>query len=82
MRAWAKARAIEVAMDLLMTAKSEAVRARMAEFRASDARAPSVAIHVDTRQTPPASGYVYQRPAHLDGAKAEVVVGKADGLDD
>jgi hypothetical protein len=44
MRVWAKARAIEVAMELMTTAKSEAVRARMCEFLASDARAPSVAI--------------------------------------
>lgn len=62
MLAWAKARAIEVAMELMMTANSEAVRARMCEFLASDARAPSVAIHVDARQAAPATGYTYERP--------------------
>ena len=39
-RAWAGARAIEVALELMMTAKSKAVRATMAEFLASDARPP------------------------------------------
>ena len=67
MRAWAKTRVIEVALDLMLTAKNEAVRARMAEFLASDGRAPSMAIHVDARQAAPAHGYQYRRPPNLDG---------------
>ena len=82
MRAWAKARAIEVALDLMMTAKSEAVRARMAEFLASDARAPSVAVHVDARQAAPAHGYQYTRPSHLGGPVSEPIEGQVDGSDD
>jgi len=79
MRAYAKARAILVALDLMQSAKSETVRARMAEFLASDARAPSVAIHVDARQDQPATGYVYHRPPHLGGtAKAGIV--EAEGV--
>ena len=79
MRAWAKARAIDVALDLMTTAKSEAVRARMAEFLASDARAPSVAIHVDARQSAPAHGYQYKRPPHLGGPSGEAIEGQVDG---
>ena len=82
MRAWAKVRAIEVALDLMMTAKSEAVRARMAEFLASDARAPSVAVHVDARQAAPAHGYQYTRPSHLGGPVSEPIEGQVDGSDD
>ncbi len=54
-----KARALEVALDLMLNAKSEAVRARMAEFLASDAKAPQVAVHIDARQGP---GYEYVPP--------------------
>lgn len=80
MRAWAKARAIEVALDLMMTAKSEAVRARMCEFLASDARAPSVAIHVDARQAAPATGYTYERPGApiTEAAVAEVIEAQSE----
>jgi AraC-like DNA-binding protein len=50
LRATYKARALEVALELMHTAKSESVRARMAEFLASDAKAPQVAVHIDARQ--------------------------------
>jgi hypothetical protein len=66
----------------MMTAKSEAVRARMAEFLASDARAPSVAIHVDARQPAPAHGYHYNRPPHLGGPVPDAIEGQVDGSDD
>jgi hypothetical protein len=56
-RALLKVRALEVAADLMMNAKSEAVRARMVEFLAGDGKAPQVAVHVDARQTSP--GYEY-----------------------
>ena len=45
----------------MMNSKSEAIRARMVEFLASDAKVSPVAVHVDARQVA-APGYVYQRP--------------------
>ena len=55
-----KARALEVAQDLMLNAKSESIRARMAEFLAGDAKAAQVAVHIDARQTP--RGYEYVKP--------------------
>ena len=43
----------------MLNAKSEAIRARMAEFLAADARVSPVAVHVDARQV---HGYEYERP--------------------
>ena len=61
-RAVFQARAFEVALELMTTAKSEAVRARMAEFLAAGGKAGgSVNVHVDGRQMPIA-GYEYVRP--------------------
>ena len=60
LRALARARAIEVAVDLMLNAKSESIRARMCEFLASDAKVSPVAVHVDAR-TIEAPGYAYQR---------------------
>jgi hypothetical protein len=61
-RAVFQARAFEVALELMTTAKSEAVRARMAEFLATGGKAGgSVNVHVDARQMPIA-GYEYVRP--------------------
>ncbi len=59
-RALLKVRALEVAADLMMNAKSEAVRARMVEFLASDGKATQVAVHVDARQL----GGGYEYPPH------------------
>jgi hypothetical protein len=59
-RAVYRVRALEVALDLMHNAKSEAVRARMIEFLAGDGKAPQVAVHVDARQTAP--GYEYPPP--------------------
>jgi hypothetical protein len=42
-------------------AKSEAIRARMREFLAADAKAIPVVVHVDARTFDP-PGYVYRRP--------------------
>ena len=81
MRAWAKTSAIGVALNLMLTARSEAVRARMAEFLASDARAPSVAIHVDARQAAPAHGHQYRRPPNLGCPASEAVEGQADSAE-
>lgn len=69
LRSMAKARAIEVALDLMHNAKSEAIRARMAEFLASEGKTPQVAVHVDARQV---QGYEYVRP----GQKVVEVVPK------
>ena len=58
-RATYKARAFEVAADLMEHAKSESVRARMAEFLANEGKSGNtVNVHVDARQT----GYEYIRP--------------------
>ena len=58
LRVSAKARAIEVALHLMQNAKSESVRARMAEFLASEDKAPQIAVHVDARQQPREYEYV------------------------
>ena len=58
-RALYKARALEVAVDLMLNASSENVRLRAAEFLAGDGKAPQVAVHVDARQ---GGGYEYVRP--------------------
>lgn len=60
-RALYKARALEVALDLMMNAKSESIRARMAEFLAADAKLSPVAVHIDARSVQPV-GYQYRRP--------------------
>ena len=63
-RAYLKARALEVALDLMLNSKSEAIRARMVEFLASDAKVSPVAVHIDARQ--PFAGYVYKRPDQVE----------------
>jgi hypothetical protein len=60
-RAVLRARALEVAADLMMNATSEAIRARMVEFLAADAKVSPVAVHVDARRIE-APGYAYVRP--------------------
>lgn len=60
-RALYKAQALEVALDLMLNAKSESIRARMAEFLASDAKVSPVAVHIDARSVQPV-GYTYRRP--------------------
>lgn len=54
-----RARAFEVGMDLMLNSKSEAVRARMVEFFASDGKVSPVSINIDARQT---RGYEYVSP--------------------
>ena len=58
-KAMFKARAMEVGMDLMLNSKSEAVRARMVEFFASDGKVSPVSVHIDARQT---RGYEYAHP--------------------
>jgi hypothetical protein len=77
-RALYQARALEVAMDLMMTSKSEAIRARMVEFLASDAKVSPVAVHVDARQVQQPQGYIYTRPADLAATAAAPVEPSAD----
>lgn len=61
LRATAKAAAIEVAIDLMKNAKSENVRARMAEFLLTEGKgaATQIAVNVDARSVPVAGGYEY-----------------------
>lgn len=73
-RALYRARAFEVALDLLLNAKSEAIRARMAEFLASDGKAAQVAVHVDAR-TVDRGGYEFVRP----GQKIVELTGEEQG---
>lgn len=69
-----RARAFEVALDLMLNAKSEAIRARMAEFLASDGKAAQVAVHVDAR-TVDRGGYEFVRP----GQKIVELTGEKQG---
>jgi predicted DNA-binding protein (UPF0251 family) len=48
-KAFLKVKALEVALDLMLNSKSEAIRARMVEFLASDAKVSPVAVHIDAR---------------------------------
>ncbi len=79
LRATAEVRAIEVALDLMQNAKSETIRARMAEFLASGGKASSgVNVHVDARQGHP-QGYEFIRPGQkvvevIDGTAADKTV--------
>ncbi len=60
LRSTAKRQALETALDLMRNAKSEAIRARMAEFLAADAKLSPVAVHIDARS--PGGAYEYLRP--------------------
>lgn len=64
-RARYRAVALDQAMNLLLSTKSEAIKARMIEFLASDAKVSPVAVHIDARQPEGPKGYIYQRPAGL-----------------
>ena len=76
-RAYLRARAFEVALDLMENAESETVRARMCEFFASDAKVSPVSVHVDAR-TIEAPAYAYVRP----GEKLVDVVDRAGSGED
>jgi predicted DNA-binding protein (UPF0251 family) len=66
-KAYAKLRAIEVGIDLMLNSKSEAVRMRAVEFFGADAKVSPVAVHIDARQASPQTGYIYSRPPALGG---------------
>ena len=74
-KAMHKARAMEVGMDLMLNSKSEAVRARMVEFFASDGKVSPVSVHIDARQN---HGYEYVRP----GQKLVEIVDIEEGTHD
>lgn len=74
-KARGRSMALLVGIDLLHNAQSEAVRARMVEFFAGEARAaPSVSVTVNQNA---GGGYEYVRP----GQVIEIVEGKASAPD-
>lgn len=70
-KAYLKNKALEVAFELMTTSKSEAIRARMVEFLASDAKVSPVAVHIDARQPAASSGYIYTRPGAAQAIEHE-----------
>lgn len=73
-KAFLKIKALEVAFDLMMNSKSEAIRARMVEFFAADAKVSPVAVHIDARQASVPQGYVYKRPGQvIEGTPSDAV---------
>jgi hypothetical protein len=60
LRALAVALALKTGMDLMLNAKSEAIRARMIELFAGDAKGAPVVLQVDARQQ--SAGYTYPDP--------------------
>jgi hypothetical protein len=60
-----RARAIEVAADLMERAQSEAVRMKAVEFFAGETRQPLVAVQVNAPQP---EGYAYRRPDTVSDA--------------
>lgn len=70
-RALLRARAYEVAAELLEKTTSESVKVRLIEFLCGDGKAPQVAVHVDARQEHRPAGYEYVRP----GQKVVVIEG-------
>jgi hypothetical protein len=78
LRAGYKARAFEVACDLMHNAKSESVRMRAVEFLAGEPRQPGVVVQVSNA----APGYTYARPVNRastsDAAQPIEIEGKAD----
>lgn len=63
-----RARAIQVAIDLLENAQSDAVRARMVEFLASEARSDAPVVQVNVAS----GGYEYKRPTDPASAAIDV----------
>tara|TARA_R110000782_G_scaffold124934_5_gene216571 strand:- start:17239 stop:17751 length:513 start_codon:yes stop_codon:yes gene_type:complete len=63
MRAPYKARAFEVANELMQASKSDAVKARMVEFLAGESKGNSVNVAVQVNNQPAAQGYEYAHPS-------------------
>ena len=70
-KAFAKLRAIEVGIDLMLNSKSEAVRMRAVEFFGADAKVSPVAVHIDARPPAANSGYIYTRPGAAQAIEHE-----------
>jgi predicted DNA-binding protein (UPF0251 family) len=66
-KAFLKFRALEVAFELMTTSKNDAIRARMVEFLAADAKLSPVSVHVDASRVEQVVGYSYKRPPALGG---------------
>tara|TARA_R110000851_G_scaffold308778_1_gene467882 strand:+ start:19316 stop:19774 length:459 start_codon:yes stop_codon:yes gene_type:complete len=62
MRAPYKARAFEVANELMQASKSDAVKARMVEFLAGESKGNNVNVAVQVNNAPAAQGYEYADP--------------------
>lgn len=62
MRAPYKARAFEVANELMQASKSDAVKARMVEFLAGEGKGMQLNVGVQVNNQAPANGYEFVRP--------------------
>jgi len=69
-----KARAMEVARDLLDNSKSDAVKARMVEFLAGESKGQTINVGVSVGSGPPAQGYEYVHPSQ----EVVVIRGRSD----
>jgi predicted DNA-binding protein (UPF0251 family) len=79
-KALLKDKALDVALDLMLNSKNEAIRARMVEFLAADAKVSPVAVHVDARNVAAPQGYVYRRPEQIsEGPPIEFPSAKESG---
>ena len=70
-KAYLKGQALEVALDLMLNSKNEAIRARMVEFLAADAKVSPVSVHVDASRVEQTVGYTYKRPPGLGGPEVD-----------
>lgn len=71
-----KARAYEVAEELMGKDQPPAVRARMVEFIAGEGRGPAFAVQINNA---PPQGYIYPRPDTVSGGDAgQVIDGQAE----
>lgn len=71
-----RARAIEVAAELMERGTSEAVRMRAVEFFAGEARQPAVAVQINNG---PSGGYIYRRPdLQSEAIEAQAIDAKAE----
>jgi hypothetical protein len=73
-----KARAIEVAADIMERGLSEASRMKAVEFLAGEGRQPLVNVSIN-RHAEPASGYSYRRPIDTPSAVEDAQVIEDDG---
>ena len=71
LRASAKTRALQVAIELLGTTTNENIKVRLIEFLAGEGKAPQVAVNVDARNMH-AGGYAYP-PELLQGGQPKAV---------